>query len=92
LKKTISAISLHRNQQGAMVMEAISKELDRKRCVCEKIAGPYVGASPRTMQAWRVQGKGPVYLKLGRAVRYRICDLDDWLEANRRKSTSQGEV
>ena len=73
-------------------MEPIPNELNRKRSLCEKLAGPYIGISPRTMQAWRVQGKGPAFLKLGRAVRYRICDLDDWLEANRRKSTSQGEV
>lgn len=73
-------------------MEVIYKELHRKKSICEKLAAPYVGVSVRTLQAWRVQGKGPVFLKLGRAVRYRICDLDDWLEANLRKSTSQGEV
>ena len=68
---------------------------DRKlhaNIVNEKAAGRYVGLSHRTMQAKRVRGGGPKYLKLGYAVRYRICDLDDWLEANQRRSTSESEV
>lgn len=73
-------------------MKPIPIGLNRKRSLCEKLAGTYIGFSPRTMQAWRMQAKGPAFLKIGRSVRYRICDLDDWLEANRRNSTSQEEV
>jgi hypothetical protein len=42
----------------------------------EEAAGRYIGGtespiSTRTMQRWRLEGVGPVYVKLGRLVRYR---------------------
>jgi len=36
----------------------------------------------------RVDGSGPVFVKLGKAVRYEITALDDWIAAGRRKSTA----
>lgn len=36
----------------------------------------------------RVYGGGPPFLKLGRAIRYRPGDLDAWLAASARSSTS----
>ena len=51
-------------------------------------AAIYVGLSPRTLERYRVTGQGPTYLKNGRRVLYRQADLDQWLENNRRRSTS----
>ena len=34
----------------------------------------------QTLAKWRVTGKGPRFVKLGRAVRYRIADVDEWIE------------
>jgi predicted DNA-binding transcriptional regulator AlpA len=45
--------------------------------------------SERTLERWRVTGTGPCHIKAGRAVRYRQCDLEEWVEARRRTSTSQ---
>ncbi len=45
----------------------------------------------RTVQAWRLRGCGPPFLKLQRAVRYSLRDVMNWLENNRRQSTSEGE-
>mgnify|MGYP000091101702 CR=1 FL=1 len=63
----------------------------------EEAAGKYIGgaASPistRTMQRWRLEGIGPVYVKLGRLVRYRQSDLEAFLEAGACKSTSSGAI
>ena len=45
--------------------------------------------SPRTLEQLRVKGGGPPYFALGkRAVRYRRSDVDSWLDARQRKSTS----
>ena len=44
--------------------------------------------SPKTLQAWRVSGRGPVFIKVGRLVRYRMADLENFLNQNRRRSTS----
>ncbi len=40
------------------------------------------------LQAWRSRGGGPPFIKLGRCVRYRLEDLDAFLTASRRASTS----
>ena len=55
----------------------------------EAQAAEYLNISIRTLQAWRVQGGGPRYSKLGRSVRYRQRDLDAFVEAHLTSSTSQ---
>jgi hypothetical protein len=35
----------------------------------------FLGVSTRTLQAWRVRGGGPSFMKLGRAVRYQRREL-----------------
>jgi predicted DNA-binding transcriptional regulator AlpA len=37
--------------------------------------------SVRTLQLWRLLGRGPRYIKVGRAVRYRFSDVEGWLAA-----------
>ena len=46
-----------------------------------------LAVSPRTLQAWRWQGGGPLYLKLGGAVRYRPADVESWLSERARSNT-----
>lgn len=46
------------------------------------------GHSTRTLEKWRQNGKGPAFLKIGRSVRYRMSDIEAWLEQCRRTSTS----
>lgn len=52
-------------------------------------AARYIGLRKCTLEAWRVRGSGPVFLKLGKAVRYRKEDLDAFINARTRTSTSQ---
>lgn len=47
------------------------------------------GVPRRTLRQWRYVGKGPIFVKLGRAVRYRRDDLDAWIEGNRHTRTDQ---
>lgn len=55
----------------------------------EKEAGKLLGFSPRTLQAWRVRGGGPPFIKVSdRCIRYREEDLYRWIEERRRSSTS----
>jgi predicted DNA-binding transcriptional regulator AlpA len=52
-------------------------------------AAEYVGLSPSTLEKFRLTGNGPPYQKAGpKIVVYRPEDLDAWLSANRRRSTS----
>lgn len=54
-------------------------------------AAAYCGSSASTFEKLRLTGGGPVYSKIGRRVVYRVEDLDTWLTANQRRSTSQQE-
>ena len=39
----------------------------------------YLGVSVSLLNSYRSEGIGPVYLKLGRLVRYRLADVEKWL-------------
>jgi len=52
-------------------------------------AAAYLSIKPNTLEVWRTHGAGPVYKKLGRLVRYSVDDLDAYLAAQSRSSTSQ---
>lgn len=52
-----------------------------------KRAAEYLGLRPNTLEAWRCRGGGPRFAKFGRAVRYRLIDLNDWIESRTRENT-----
>lgn len=45
--------------------------------------------SVRTLQNQRISGDGVPFVKFGRSVRYRLCDIVAWEEGSLRNSTSQ---
>lgn len=56
----------------------------------EHRAAELLGLSVRTLQRFRVEGRGPRYLKLGRKrVAYSEADIAAWIEHCRRESTSE---
>ncbi len=55
-------------------------------------AAEYVGLSPATLEKQRLIGEGPRFIRLGnRAVGYDVCDLDAWIEAQRRSTIAPPE-
>ncbi|MDD4194969.1 MAG: helix-turn-helix domain-containing protein [Syntrophorhabdaceae bacterium] len=54
-----------------------------------KTAAIKLSLSPATLEAWRCRGGGPKFVKLGKAVRYRLEDLDEFLKSKTRISTSE---
>jgi hypothetical protein len=69
----------------------------KSKLVTTEQAAEYIGGDDKplktnTLEGWRVQGIGPRYIKIGRLVRYRVEDLDTFLEAHTRQSTSQAGV
>lgn len=53
----------------------------------EREAAEYLGLSPSTLSASRLQNprcEGPPYVKMGHRVRYLVADLDAWLASRRR--------
>lgn len=51
-------------------------------------AAKYTGLAKSTLEKLRVSGAGCTFIRIGRAVLYDPDDLDNWLMAHRRKSTS----
>jgi predicted DNA-binding transcriptional regulator AlpA len=52
-------------------------------------AAKRLGVSPSFLAKARMQGVGPRYRKLGRAVRYAHADVDHWLSVCSRTSTAE---
>ena len=48
-----------------------------------------IDVSERTLERWRVEGSGPVFCRAGRKVLYQLEDVEIWLAASRRRSTSE---
>lgn len=63
-------------------------QLKHRKPINASEAAEYLGISVSTLSKRRVFGGGPKYLKLGRRVVYDPRDLDAWLNAHRRASTS----
>jgi len=57
----------------------------------ERDTAAFLRLSHRTLQALRVRGGGPAFIKLGKTVRYVKADLLQWIEVNRHSSTSSYE-
>ena len=53
------------------------------RFVNDVEAAKILSSSPQTLRNWRHIGRGPVYSKRGRMVRYRVADLLDFMDAGR---------
>ncbi|KRR20362.1 helix-turn-helix transcriptional regulator [Bradyrhizobium retamae] len=53
-----------------------------------KGAAVYSGFGEGYLNKLRCKGGGPIFIKKAGVVRYDLDDLDEWLEAGKRKSTS----
>jgi len=51
-------------------------------------AAEYLGLAVSTLNKWRCHGGGPIFIKMGRAVRYRVEDLETYINSASRSSTS----
>jgi excisionase family DNA binding protein len=40
----------------------------------------YLGKPVRTIYDWRLSGRGPRAVHVGRSLRYRVCDVQAWLD------------
>jgi predicted DNA-binding transcriptional regulator AlpA len=54
--------------------------IDGRRLLDERRVAAMLGRSPRTLQRWRTEGKGPPSTKIGREVFYEPNDLQEWID------------
>jgi len=72
-------------------MHATLSNTDPDALLTEAQTADLLSISMRTLQAWRVRGGGPVFVRAGRAIRYRRCDLLGWIKANTVPNTSAAD-
>lgn len=65
---------------------------DPDAALSENQAAEFLGVSVRTLQAWRVRGGGPRYLKMGSSVRYQRRWLVAFQKAHTVGSTSESDA
>jgi hypothetical protein len=51
--------------------------------ISEVEAAPRCFAKPQTLRAWRHRGVGPAYLKVSGKIRYRVSDIETFIEKSR---------
>jgi hypothetical protein len=51
------------------------------RCLPEKPAATVLGVSVALLRKWRRTGGGPLYVRLGKLVRYRLSDLQRFVDS-----------
>jgi DNA-binding transcriptional MerR regulator len=54
-------------------------------------AAKRLGLHPQTLRQFRSAGGGPPFVKIGAAVRYDPADLQEFIAARKRRSTSECE-
>jgi predicted DNA-binding transcriptional regulator AlpA len=52
-------------------------------------AAAYLGLQVSTLHKWRNTGRGPRFIKMGGAIRYRLADLDAFICASTVASTAE---
>lgn len=54
-----------------------------------KTLAKFLNTSPITVMRFRLHGDGPPFFRIGRSVKYRMSDVEDWLATRERRSTSE---
>jgi hypothetical protein len=73
---------LLRREMMGMTMQLAINQPDSDALLTEAQAADFLNLSVRTIQAWRNKWTGPVFVRLGRTIRYRRSDLVAWISKN----------
>ena len=69
-----------------------TKETADRQWLTTEEAAELIRLQPCTIEAWRVRGGGPEFVKFGRAVRYSRAALEEFAARNTRTSTSEAHI
>lgn len=75
----MATAELHPGTQAATLVENSVSSIERRTLTDVEVA-VRLGVSRFTVRAWRLKGTGPRFLKMGRAVRYRPEDVQEFEE------------
>lgn len=63
--------------------------MNYERYLTPKQAATYINSSTSTLAKRRIRGIGPLFTRIGRAIRYRQSDLDAYMASHVVQSTFQ---
>ena len=78
------------NMKGKPATSPNSHQPKHTRLLHRKEAAQHLGVSLSWLDKARLTGRGPAFIKIGDAIRYADEDLETFIAANRRTSTSEG--
>jgi len=58
--------------------------------VTERIAARMLSVSIAALRRWRRENRGPRFVRLSRCVRYRVQDLEEYINQNTQKTSVAG--
>ncbi len=63
---------------------------DEDALLTEQQAATLLNVNPRTLQKWRINGGGPLFVRISRrCIRYRPKDVRNWAQHRVKSSTSE---
>ena len=65
-------------QNGVVKLEESFAQPSDRRTLTDVEVAARLGVSRFTVRSWRLKGVGPRFMKMGRAVRYRPQDVDEY--------------
>ncbi len=63
----------------ALIMEPTMALEKNTTLMTEIEAAGHLKITPRCLQDWRKNQRGPAWIKVGRRIRYRLQDIENWL-------------
>ncbi len=75
----MSVNTRHASEAESMTM---IRETNPDRALREQEVAEWLGLSIATLRAWRRRGQGPRFVKFGRAVRYMVGDVEQFVRAS----------
>lgn len=73
-------LAAHLEAVRDMLKAPQSKGFQKERLLSQQQAAEFLGFSERTLEGWRYRGEGPIHVKVGGRVRYRMADLRAFAE------------
>lgn len=77
------------SKAASAVVKPAQLDTQRKRLLNRKEAAHFLNVSQSWLDKSRLSGLGPAYIQIGGTVRYSFEDLEQFLAANRKSSTSE---
>jgi predicted DNA-binding transcriptional regulator AlpA len=88
--KHVGPVQERPNNASEEICVSKSEQQSSSRYFNTKQAAFYLGLSTQYLEIARHKGHGPQYIKLAKAVRYRVDDLDDWMADHIQHHTAEG--